>query len=278
MSGARKRAGWIVGLLIVVGLVALPWALGIQLASPEGRPVGDLDGAWGEVLSAHVHEGRVDYEALSESPEDLERVVATFAAVGPSITPLRFRTIEARLAYYLNAYNALVLHAVVENWPIESVRDVHGPVEPERGFGFFWARFFEVDGHWTNLYYLEHDVLRTEFADARIHAALVCASRGCPALQDEPYTEARVDAQLERASHAFCAHAVRVEDERIVLNPIFEWYREDFERDARRGEWGDGQLLDYVEHYAPDADIAGARARGARVVFSDYDWSLNRVE
>lgn len=274
MSQKRSRVGVVVFLALVTLVASTPWTLGLGLVSSDAPPIEPLRVAWGRVLAAHVVEGGVRYDTLVQDADELRRVVATLGGAGPRTIPPRFPTRASRLAYSINAYNALVLYAVVEAWPIDSVRDVHGWIEPDPGFGFFWARHYELDGRWINLYDLEHDVLRAGFEDARIHAALVCASRSCPELSERPYDPRRLDAQLDRAMRAFCEREVVVEEHRIVLSAIFDWYREDFERDARRAGWGE-TLLDYVEHCAPRADVARARSEGLDVVFAEYDWRLN---
>jgi len=231
----------------------------------------------GRVLEQYVVDGGVDYDRLSAQQQPLSQYVASLAVTGPRSTPALFADDDARLAYYLNAYNALVVHAVMAHWPIESVHDVRGAVEPKAGFGFFYALSFELDGDTINLYDLEHERIRG-FGDARIHAAINCASASCPTLRAAPFEPSQLDAQLDDATRAFVndPRHVAVDDGRIHLNPIFEWYREDFEKHA--GPWG-GTLLDFVEHYleAQGAEaLRAARAAGHPVEFTNYDWALNR--
>lgn len=285
-----KRGAVVAASVALIGGLALA-LLGFEgLSASEAEPLDPATGrfvhaAFGRVLAAHVHDDGVDYPALARDGQALRRYVATLETVGPESTPARFESEDARLAYYLNAYNALVLFAVADKWPIESVQDVHGLVEPTDGFGFFYALFFRLDGRWTNLWALEHDVLRDRFEDARIHGAIVCASESCPDLRAEAYTAERVDAQLDAQMRRFTSSAehVRVDDEgaRIVLSAVFDWFREDFERDARRltGD-ADAGVLDYVARFADDGTreaLGRAREAGYEVVHAPYDWSVNRA-
>jgi len=232
------------------------------------------------VVGEVVEDGRVDYGVLTDSPGELRSYAATLAQVGPESHPSRFPTEQARLAYYINAYNALVLLAVVEAWPIDSVHEVRAPLEPVAGFGFFWSQRFRLDGEVVSLYALENRILRHRFADARIHAAINCASASCPDLAPAAYHPESLDRQLEGAARAFCSdprHVRVADDGAIELSAIFDWFRGDFEAHARREGLGT-EVLDFVEAYA-DRDLQGrlvdARDGGAEVRTLDYDWSVN---
>ena len=236
---------------------------------------------WNDALGRWVREGGVDYDSVVSEQGDLRRFVATLSVAGPHSTPERFQTEPERLAYYINAYNALVLFAVIDNWPIESVHDVRGWLDPRKGFGFFYGLQMALDGGRTNLYDLENEVIRG-FKDARIHAAINCASKSCPALASHAYEPVTLDAQLDAVTQLFCSTAphVRVDEEaeQIQLSAIFDWYKVDFEEHARRlGK--PATVLGFIEAFAtPEVTEALARAQseGFEVVFQPYDWTLNR--
>ena len=162
------------------------------------------------------------------------------------------------------------------------MHDVRGWLDPRAGFGFFYGLRLPLDGDATNLYDLENEVIRG-FVDARIHAAINCASKSCPTLMPYAFEPARLDDQLDAVTRAFCSSPphVRVDDEakEIQLSAIFEWYRTDFEEHARRlGRTA--TIVDFVVAFAaPEVAAAGERARreGFEVVFQPYDWALNRL-
>lgn len=261
-------------------------ALGLRSLSVNAEPMPlpsegfDYDW-WNGALRRWVREGRVDYDAVLSEERDLRRFVATFNIAGPRSTPARFRTEPERLAYYLNAYNAFVLFAVIDNWPIDSVHDVHGWLDPRKGFGFFYGLQMPLDGEATNLYDLENEEIRG-FKDARIHAAINCASKSCPPLAPYAFEPALLDTQLDAVTEAFCSTAphVRIDEstEQIQLSAIFDWYRVDFEEHARRlGK--PATALDFIEAFATTemaAALAEARSADFEVVFQPYDWTLNR--
>lgn len=282
---------WSIALLIalviaVTGILTVK-ALGMRSIEVDAQPfaqgAGDFDYSWWNgALGRWVQTGGVDYDAVRAEEADLRRFIATLGTTGPRTTPERFKTDPERLSYYINAYNALVVFAVVDNWPIDTVHDVHGWLDPRAGFGFFYGLRFPLDGAEINLYDLENERIRG-FVDARIHAAINCASKSCPALMPFAFEPARLDAQLDAVTRAFCSSPVhvRVDDEasEIQLSAIFDWYKPDFEEHARRlGR--PATIEDFIMAFTtPEvaAELERARAAEFDVVFQPYDWELNRL-
>lgn len=280
----------IVSILVAVfgltGLLTVK-ALGLRTISADAEPLalpprGFDYGWWDGALGRWAQQSGVDYERVRAEEPDLRRFVATLATTGPRSTPGRFPTEPHRLAYYLNAYNALTVFAVIDNWPIESVHDVRGWLDPRAGFGFFYGLRFPLDGVAINLYDLENGVIRG-FVDARIHAAINCASKSCPALAPHAFVPEKLDQQLDDVTVAFCSSPPHVQVDtdvgQIQLSAIFDWYRADFEEHARRlGR--PATLVDFVLAFAvPKTANAVREAKAAEfeVVFLPYDWTLNRV-
>ena len=267
--------------VVIGGALVLRHLLGFETLSSPGEAAESLDyEGWHDALERWVVNGRVNYDRVLEEKDDLYRFAATLAKFGPMQQPTMFPTKEDKLAYYVNAYNALTLLGVVVHWPLKSVHDVRGAIEPKAGFGFFYAQRFLLDGRKINLYNLEHKVIRA-FGDARIHAAINCASASCPSLPPFAFTPADLDAQLDRVTTAFCSlpQHVKVDDEKkeIVLSSIFDWYKGDFE--AHAGELGkEAKTAAFISHFV-DAPTEDALKRGFgsgyAVVYAEYDWRLN---
>ncbi len=235
-----------------------------------------MTAAWTDVLAHVVRDDRVDYEALRLHRPALQTVVC---GVANSREELSSPTEE--LAFLINAYNALVLYAVLQTEVTTSVHDVRVPLVPIDGYGFFYSLYFEVRGERVNLYGLEHQEIRARFADARIHAALNCASASCPPLSSEPYDAADLDSQLQRVATAFVSSPAHVRLnhglQRIELSSLFEWYDADFASHARAMGAGETSIDWIAEHATPEVAQALRRARddGWPVDFVTYDWSLN---
>jgi hypothetical protein len=215
-------------------------------------------------------DGNVDYQVWKDTAQDLaalDRQVDLLARVSPASHPEQFGDPAAVRSYWINTYNTLVLQAVLEYWPLDSVRAVRisfsSRVIP--GKGFFYDRKVVVGGEETNLYQLEKEVLESQ-KDPRLHFALNCASSSCPVLRPWEWT----DAQLDRAARDFVNKAsnVQVMGDVVYLSRIFKWYRKDFPEDT----------YSYLQQFA-DAGLSSllqAASDGAYPTkYFDYDWGLN---
>ena len=262
------------------GLLSWAGVLALTVAAGTAGAQGFDHSAWDRVLKQHVNEaGFVDYAALKASPAELDRYVAQIAARSPVSHAQDFPSRESQLAYWINVYNALTIHCVVQAWPTKSVRDI-GFL-----FGFFRRKQFTVGGREMTLDNIEHDTLRPIFREPRIHFAINCASVSCPRLQREAYTADNVDRLLDEAAHSFVNEKrnfqIDAQRNRVTVAKIFDWFGGDFRDFARDKKLsGTGHpILDYIRPYLNDANRAAlARLRNPRVGFFDYDWSVNDVK
>ena len=196
--------------------------------------------------------------------------------MSPSSHPGLFPDKTHALTYWCNAYNALVLWGVVKHRPISSVQEVKidSLIEAGEGQGFFYSLRFELGGEWVNLYDLENITIRG-YKDARIHAAINCASLGCPKLAAFAFKPGALDAQLTEVMRTMVGeernvgvdHSAKV----VRASSIFEWFRGDFEAEHQG-------LLDFWMKYAGEEkveDLKKARSGAYRIEFVPYDWGLN---
>ena len=231
---------------------------------------------WTSVLSRFVDErGQVDYAALAVDRAALDRFLKQISQAGPRSTPELFPTQEHELAYYVNAYNALVFQGVVDGH-LDSDSVWRGLVP---GYSFFVGKKFRLDGRSINLRNLENKIVRAQFGDARIHAALNCASVGCPRLPTMAFEPGRLEHELNRAMTEFVGNEqhVRVDqaNRTVFLSKIFEWYKDDFLADEREEGNEDPNLIDYVNRYRSDTPPI---PRDYDVRFLEYDKRLNRLD
>ncbi len=226
-------------------------------ATASARDVID-HGPFDEVLSSYVNaEGQIDYEGLKKSEGDFAKFQAYVEAVAKADVK---GSKKARLAFYLNAYNAMVIHSVINHLPTKSVMKVDG---------FFKKEKHRVAGKKMTLDHLEHKVIRPTFKDARVHFALVCAAKSCPPLKKKAFTEKNVERMLEKNTKAFIPRATKVDKEsrRVTTSQLFNWFKKDFVAD-------EGSVKAYLARYIPEH--AEFLAKGEyEVKFSRYDWALN---
>ena len=168
---------------------------------------------------------------------------------------------DAQLALWLNLYNALTAAAVLDAYPVDSIRAIDGVWEADR---------VTVEGRDLSLDDIEHGIVRPVFEDARIHYAVNCAAVGCPDLAAAPYRADALDAQLDAAARAYVndARGVRIGvGGGVTASSIYNWFQEDF-------GGGEAAVLDHLERYAEPA-LAADLANASGIDGYAYDWALN---
>jgi hypothetical protein len=231
-------------------LLLLPAGPGLA-AVPDPAP-------FDAVLEARAKNGGFDYAGASG--QDRKRLAAYLANLGDaqpsSMTP------DEKKAFYINAYNAIAIETLLDN-PGKGIRDISGA---------FTSARWRVGGEKSSLDDIENRL--RDMKDARIHFAIVCASRSCPPLAPRAYTAAAIGEALEKQGRAFVNDPSRNSIDRargrLALSKIFHWSRKEFERDG-------GTLLKFVSRYAADAATASYIATYPKdPEFLDYDWSPNQ--
>ncbi|QEY32041.1 DUF547 domain-containing protein [Synechococcus sp. RSCCF101] len=244
--------------------------------APAAAPLDDR--AYAELLARHVDaRGQVDYAALQADRAGLDRYAAAIGEVSPE----RFAAWpEAeQIAFLINAYNALTLVSIVDRYPVDSIRSIPGV--------WRWRRF-PVAGRQLTLDAIEHEVLRREYDEPRLHMAVNCASRGCPVLRQEPYRGADLEDQLQDQVQRMLADPAqfRFEPEaaQVRLSAVFDWFGEDFEPRFGEAEPYPGlnarqtAILNFLAGSLPREQAERLRQGNLSVSFLDWDWSLNDRE
>jgi len=232
-----------------------------------------------------LKKGGVNYTAMkgSEAFEAYEAATKSLAVFDLKTLATR----QAKLAFWINIYNALVVHGVMALNVRKSVKEVSS---------FFQVVSYNIGGYTFSLDDIEHGILRrnkkkhslarkpfptddprkdfiVDRLDPRIHFALVCGSNSCPPV--DVYEEAAIDEQLDLVSTGFVnSDEVMLEKESRTLkvSKLFKWYKEDF--------GGTEGLLDFVVRYRYNPDDKAFLKNNAgklHIVYKDYDWSLNLV-
>lgn len=257
-------------------------ALALLLMAGPAHALDHEHRAWTELLGRHVHwnaEGTttaVDYAGFAQDRAALNAYLAELSAV--SAEQGAAFSADQRLAFLINAYNAYTVELILTRYPdLKSIKDLGTWLKSP------WKqRFFSLLGEQRSLDDVEHGLIRgaPDYAEPRIHFAVNCASIGCPALRDEAFRAADLEAQLEDSTRRFLADRTRnrydAQARSLELSSIFNWYRADFDRPWRGGN----SLEAFVARYA-DAlglgpeDVRALTERQVRIGFLDYDWALN---
>jgi hypothetical protein len=226
----------------------------------EAEPDGFDVAPWQGLLDAYATEdGGFRYEALRANAADRARLAALVQAVGDADPSAWSR--DARLAFYIDAYNVLVIYEVLRRWPLESVI---------RSDGFFDGATFAVAGEERTLNALENEVIRGDaFAEPRIHFAVNCASAGCPPLSRTAYTARNLEAQLAAQASRYVRETTRIDraHDRVEVSQIFEWFGADFEPA--------GGVRAFVAAQLEAEDAAFVLRDETTIAHFEYDWTLN---
>jgi hypothetical protein len=233
---------------------------------------------WDALLKKHVRwlpdgkQSRVDYDGFKADRAALKQVLDAMSAV-PEAEFERWPR-EQQMAFLVNAYNAFTVELILMRWPeLRSIKDLGSLLQSP------WKKkFFVLLGEPRHLDWIEHQQLRPRYKDPRVHAAVNCASIGCPALRPEAFVAPRLDVQFDDGMQRFISDRTRnrVAGGKLEVSLIFKWFREDFEQ----GWLGFQTLDDVFARYAlqlsdrPD-EQRRLRERALQPSFLDYDWSLN---
>jgi Protein of unknown function, DUF547 len=227
-------------------------------------------GLWLSVLRTSVHDGSVAYGRIrSAGQAALDAYLRQLESVCPSVYSTWSR--PQQLAYWINVYNAYTVRLIVDHHPVKSIRSIG--LLPMAAFRTRFIRVRANGASTLSLNDVEHEILRKRFGDARIHFAIVCASKGCPSLASSPYQAAELDEQLQMAARNFLGDEGKnhfdLQRRVLHLSSIFMWFRQDFEKAA-------GDLVEFVKRHAPQKLAAQLAATPPiQVTFQPYDWSLN---
>lgn len=240
--------------------------------------------AWNTLLAKHVqvapdgNSSRVGYKGLTADRAQFKTYLNSLSAV--SETEYQGWSKPQRLAFLINAYNAWTIDLVLSRYPdLKSIKDL-GSV-----FQSPWKKkFVSLLGQEFSLDEIEHGMVRAPgvFDDPRIHAAVVCASIGCPMLRAEAFTADRLETQLEDGMRRFLADRSRnrfdANSGRLLASKIFEWYGKDFEKGYKGFDTLKTTMARYAEQLASTPEARERVRRGDyKFEFLDYDWRLNDV-
>jgi len=222
----------------------------------------ELHADWDQLLKAHVRDGLVDYKGFMKDKERLHAYCELLSKNAPSDKASK----NTKLAYFINVYNAQTVKLIVDNYPVESIRDLH-PTLKIPGVNSVWhITKFMVGNTEMSLNDVEHEVLR-KMDEPRIHFAINCASMSCPPLRNEAYTAEKIDAQLADQAKIFInsPRYNKVAKDRVELSKIFSWFEGDFKKN--------GTLIQFLNKYSKVQIV-----ESAKVDHLDYDWNLNDVK
>lgn len=210
---------------------------------------------WDALLKKFVSaKGNVNYKAWKSDISGLDKYLESLSNNAPKSTWSE----NARKAYWMNAYNAYTVKLILLYYPVKSIKDIGGFASPWK------MKFFKIGGVSMDLNHIEHEVLRVEFNDPRIHAGINCASYSCPQLSTTAFTEENVDEELTKLMKEFVNDPTKnkISAGSVELSEIFKWFEKDFTKK--------GNLIDFLNQYANTKINTNAKK-----TYLKYNWTLN---
>lgn len=200
-------------------------------------------------------DGVVDYKNIIKNKVDLNEYIDYLARTSPNDS----WSDDKKKAFWINAYNAYTIQIITDNYPLGSILKINS-----KGKDAWHQKFAVVGGESYSLNDIEHEILRKDFSDPRIHVGVNCASFSCPPILNKAFTEENVDKELEVLMKRFINDPKRniITEKKVTLSKIFEWYKGDFTKN--------GSLIDYINSYT---DLTLTKKTKTR--YMEYNWNLN---
>lgn len=200
----------------------------------------------------YVKNGSVMYKSINA---DKSEITSLYKEIG-QMNLSAFNENEKK-AFYINAYNIIVIYWVAEYYPLKSPLDKSG---------FFDKVKHTVAGEELSLNALEIKKLLLPYKDGRFHFVLACAAKSCPPLASFAIQPEKLEQQLnERTTLALNnSEWLRVEStgKRVELSKIFDWYKGDFTQK--------GSAIDWINQYRKVKIPIDYK-----IEYYEYNWNLN---
>ena len=206
---------------------------------------------WTAALQEHVDDdGNVNYKSWKEDTTYLDNYIQTLE----DNPPTEVWSKNDSLAYFINAYNAVTVKLILDNYPLKSIKNLITPWRLKR---------FTLDGKKISLNNIEHEILR-KMNEPRIHFTINCASASCPKLINVAFESHTMETQLEEVTRDFINDPERnkISEKKIQLSRIFQWFDADFGNKKER--------IAFIRKYANQSF-----GENPKVSFLTYDWLLN---
>jgi len=206
---------------------------------------------WTAALQEHVDDnGNVNYKSWKEDTTYLDNYIQTLE----DNPPTEVWSKNDSLAYFINAYNAVTIKLILDNYPLKSIKNLIIPWRLKR---------FSLNGKKISLNDIEHGILR-KMDEPRIHFAINCASASCPKLINIAFESHTMETQLEKVTHDFINDPKKnkISEKKIQLSRIFQWFNADFGNKKER--------IAFIRKYADQPFD-----ENPKVSFLTYDWLLN---
>ncbi len=208
------------------------------------------------IKSAKGGMSRFDYKNIPSTGHDL---IKKQMSVMENVRVTNYDR-DTQLGYWLNLYNIIVLDAVLENYPISSIRDVSD----------IWkAKRVKIQSQELSLDDIEHNIIRPLYKDWRIHAALNVATVSSGRIPAKAYGY-NIEKELDDIAKEWLQRpdVFRISDNTVSLSTVFKWYKEDF------GNSTEELFMKISGHLNESASTKLLQLKKPKIRYN-YVWDLN---
>ncbi len=204
-------------------------------------------------LTKYSMDGMVKYSQVKKSDSRIEAIYNQIGSMN-----LDGASPAEKKAFYINAYNMVVIYQITKYYPLKSALDQSG---------FFDQVKHTIAGERMTLNKLEIVKLLSTYKDSRVHFALSCAAKGCPKLASFAFFPNKLDQQLkDRSELALNSNyfiRLNQKDKKVSISMIFKWYEKDF---TTNGNTVLSSINKFRNNKIPSS---------YSIDYYKYDWSLN---
>jgi len=228
-----------------------------------------------QILNDYVHNGLVNYIKLKDDNR-LDKYLNQLENTNPE----NLLTNEDKLVFWINVYNAFTLKFIIDEYPVESINDLHWGglyLGSLLGTTVWDDEKIVINGKRLSLNNIEHDITRKKFNEEKVHFAMVCASYSCPPLRNEAYEGFKLSKQLNEQARSFFNDETKnkfdLKERAAHLSKILDWYSSDFGNN-------DESILLYVSQFL-DSEIADDIRKNTsqwEIDYLSYNWDLNEIK
>ncbi len=274
--------GRIIALTAALALVITGSARTIAQAQ-QSPAVDPLHRPFDLLLDVNVRDGLVYYRALQSSRGALDRYIASLNV--PAATYEAW-TRDAKMAYWVNAYNAIVLQTIVARYPIRGTSSAYPASSIRQISGAFEQSRHRLAGRTVSLDEIDKKIL-PEFNEPRLALALGRGAVGSGRLRSEAYTGAKLAAQLDAVQTEFVneRHMLRIDRTagEVSATPIVSWHEAEFIAAYDKGESPifasrspiERALIAFVKPHLLPLEQEFLERNQFKVTFHPFDWRLN---
>jgi hypothetical protein len=225
---------------------------------------------WRPAVTIHgIRTTVFDYAGMNRDAGASDALLNRTLAALERTDPAQFTDPNAAKAFWINVYNIGAMRMVVDHYPIDSIRSFKISL-----LRYPWSKdAVVIQGKAYSLKEIEKDILLARYNDPRVVFAVSCAAVSCPDRIAEPFTSARIDAQLDTMIRAFFADTTKgfaLDTAHGVAT--LSWI---LDKDGHLFSATESGVLNFIRPYLSEEQQRWLTDRDVQIRYFEHDWALN---